>query len=77
VVALNPGVPSLRYALLWLGIVAVARGVALALAGSGLMIDIVLALLCLLGMEIGGLLILPSVLAFALADASGRQPAPT
>jgi len=76
VVALNPGVPSLRYALLWLGIVAVARGVALALAGSGLMIDIVLALLCLLGMEIGGLLILPSVLAFALADASGRQRAP-
>ncbi len=75
-VALNPGVPSLRYALLWLGIVAVARGVALALAGSGLMIDIVLALLCLLGMEIGGLLILPSVLAFALADASGRQRAP-
>jgi hypothetical protein len=29
VLALNPGVPSLSYALLWLGVVAVARGISM------------------------------------------------
>ena len=38
-------------------------------------IDLSLLFVCLLGLEIGGLILAPSVLGFALADALRRQPA--
>jgi hypothetical protein len=68
-IALNPAVPSPRYALLWLGVMAITRAVALPAPDLGLVTDIVLVFICLLGLEIGGLLLLPSVITFALADA--------
>jgi hypothetical protein len=69
VIALNPGVPSGGYALLWLGIMAVARGLVLLLGWSGVPLDLSLVVLCFLGMETGGLILVPSVVAFTLADA--------
>jgi tetrahydromethanopterin S-methyltransferase subunit C len=69
VIALNPGVPSLGYALLWLGIMAVARGVALFASRPVVAMDLTLLVVCVVGMEIGGLIVVPSVLAFTLADA--------
>ena len=75
VVALNPGVPSFGYAFLWLGILAVARGISWLAPGLAVTIDLSLLFVCLLGLEIGGLILAPSVLGFALADALRRHPA--
>jgi hypothetical protein len=69
VVALNPGVPSLSYALLWLGVVAVARGISMLISWVAVTVDLSLLLLCLFGMEIGGLILMPSIPAFTAADA--------
>jgi hypothetical protein len=69
VIALNPGVPSLGYALLWLGIMAVGRGMALFASWPVVSMDLTLLVVCVFGMEIGGLIVVPSVLAFTLADA--------
>ena len=74
VVALNPGVPSLGYAFLWLGILAVARGISWLAPELAVTIDLSLLFVCLLGLEIGGLILAPSVLGFALADALRRHP---
>ena len=74
VIALNPGVPSLGYALLWLGVMAVARGMAVFASWPAVGVDLSLLLVCVLGMEIGGLIVVPSVLAFALADALRPRP---
>ena len=40
VIALNPGVPSLPYALLWLGVMAIARGVSLLAPWLAVAIDV-------------------------------------
>jgi len=69
VIALNPAVPSLRYALLWLGIMALARGMAVFANWPAVAVDLSLLFVCFIGMEIGGLILVPGVLAFALADA--------
>ena len=75
IIALNPGAPSLRYALLWFGIAALARGVSALPASPAVAVDLSLLFVCVLGMEIGGLILVPSVVAFALADALRREPA--
>ena len=69
VIALNPFVQSLRYALFWLGVMAIARGIARFAAWLDVAIDLSLLFVCFFGIEIGGLVIVPSVVAFALADA--------
>ena len=69
VIALNPAVPSLRYALLWLGIMAIARGMSLFAIRPAVAVDLAILFVCVLGMEIGGLIVVPSVVLFALADA--------
>jgi hypothetical protein len=69
VIALNPFVPSLRYALFWLGVMAIARGIARFAAWLDVAIDLSLLFVCFFGIEIGGLVVVPSVVAFALADA--------
>ena len=62
-------VPSLRYALFWLGVMAIARGIARFAAWMDVAIDLSLLFVCFFGIEIGGLVVVPSVVAFALADA--------
>lgn len=69
VIALNPFVQSLRYALFWLGVMAIARGIARFAAWLDVAIDLSLLFVCFFGIEIGGLVVVPSVVAFALADA--------
>jgi hypothetical protein len=71
-IALNPGFPSARYALLWLGIALVARGLAAAASWLGLAVDIALIPVCVVGMDIGGLFLLPALVAFAVTDS--REP---
>ena len=73
IIALNPGVPSLRYAAFWLGILAGARGVALLVPWLAPSIDLALLLPCILGLEIGGLILVPSLLAFTVADVLRRE----
>ena len=68
-IALNPFVQSLRYALFWLGVMAIARGIARFAAWLDVAIDLSLLFVCFFGIEIGGLVVVPSVVAFALADA--------
>ena len=75
VIALNPGVPSLGYAVLWLGIMAITRGMSLFAIWPAVAVDLALLFVCFLGMEIGGLILMPGVLAFALADALRPRPA--
>ena len=75
VIALNPGVPSLGYALFWLGVMAVARGISMRVAWTAVGVDLSLLLVCFFGMEIGGLIMVPSVLGFAIADALYRERA--
>jgi hypothetical protein len=74
VIALNPFVQSLRYALFWLGVMAIARGIARFAAWMDVAIDLSLLFVCFFGIEIGGLVVVPSVVAFALADALRLRP---
>ncbi len=69
IIALNPGVPSLPYALFWLGVMAIARGISMFAAWIAVAVDLSLLFICFVGMEIGGLILVPCVVAFALADA--------
>jgi hypothetical protein len=73
-IALNPFPPSVRYALLWLGVMAIARGIARLAAWMDVAIDLSLLFVCFFGIEIGGLVVVPSVVAFALADALRLRP---
>jgi hypothetical protein len=75
VIALNPGVPSIAYALFWLGVMAAARGISMLVRWSAVAVDLSLLLVCFLGMEIGGLLLVPSIMTFAVADALRRERA--
>jgi hypothetical protein len=75
VIALNPGMPSLGYALFWLGVVAVARGVSMLVTWVAIAVDLSLLLVCFFGMEIGGLILVPSIIGFAVADVLDREPA--
>ena len=67
-------VPSLRYALFWLGVMAIARGIARLAAWMDVAVDLSLLFACFFGLEIGGLVLVPSVVAFALADALRLRP---
>jgi hypothetical protein len=69
IIALNPGVPSLGYAAMWLAVMAISRAVALLLPWLAVTIDLALLPVCFLGLEIGGLILVPSLVAFAVADA--------
>jgi hypothetical protein len=68
VIALNPAVPSLRFSVSWLGVFALGRAAALILPWSAIAVDFVLFVVCFVGLEIGGLILWPSLAAFALAD---------
>lgn len=72
-IALNPGVPSVRYALFWLGVMAIGRAVSLLVSWTAVAIDLSLLFICLVGLEIGGLILIPCLLAFAIADALPRE----
>jgi hypothetical protein len=74
VIALNPFPPSVRYALFWLGVMAIARGIARLAAWLDVAVDLSLLFVCFFGLEIGGLVVVPSVVAFALADALRLRP---
>ena len=54
VIALNPFPLSLRYALFWLGVMAIARGIARFAAWLDVAIDLSLLFVCFFGIEIGG-----------------------
>jgi hypothetical protein len=75
VIALNPGVPSFPYALFWLGVMAAARGVSKLAPRRAVAIDLLLFFVCFLGLEISGLILWPSLAAFAVADALRRESA--
>ena len=64
--------PLARYALLWLGIALIARAAATAASWLGLAVDTALIPVCVVGMEIGGLFLLPALVAFAITDL--REP---
>jgi hypothetical protein len=68
VIAMNPAVPSVGYAILWGGVMATARGVSILAPWVAAAVDISLLFVCFFGLEIGGLIILPSVLAFLIVD---------
>jgi hypothetical protein len=55
VITLNSFPPSLRYALLWLGVMAIARGIARLAAWIDVGVDLSLLFACFFGLEIGGL----------------------
>ena len=69
VIALNSGVPSLAYALFWLGVIATARGISMLVTWVAVAVDLSLLLVCFFGMEIGGLILVPSIVGFTVADA--------
>ena len=69
VIALNPGVPSLKYAVFWLGVMAAARGVSMIVSWVAVAIDLSLIFVCLFGFGIGGLILVPSIIAFLVGDA--------
>jgi hypothetical protein len=75
VVALNPAVPSLPFALFWLGAIAVARGIATLAPAAAVALDASLLIGCIVGVEIGGILLLPSVVSFVVADGLRDEPA--
>ena len=75
VIALNPGVPSLSYALLWLGVMVIARGISILVTRAAVAVDLSLLFACFFGMEIGGLILVPSIIGFAVADALHRERA--
>ena len=77
VIALNPGVPSLAYAFFWLGVIAVARGISMLVTWVAVAVDLSLLIVCFFGMEIGGLILVPSIIGFAVADALHRERATT
>lgn len=74
-IALNPSVPSLSYALLWLGVMIVARGISMLVTRAAVAVDLSLLFVCFFGMEIGGLILVPSIIGFAVADALHRERA--
>ena len=74
-IALNPGMPSLGYALFWLGVMAVARGISMLVTWVAVAVDLSLLFVCFFGMEIGGLILVPSIIGFAVADALHREGA--
>ena len=76
VIGLNPGTPSLAYALLWFGAVAIARGAATLVSWTAVAVDLALLFVCVFGMEIGGLIVAPSIGAFVVADALHRERTP-
>lgn len=69
VIALNPGVPSLEYTLLWFGVMAVARGMSMLIPSLSVAVDLALLFVCFFGLEIGGLILVPSIVGFLVADA--------
>jgi hypothetical protein len=73
VIALNPAVSSLGYALFWLGVMAVARGISMLVSWVAVAVDLALLPVCFLGMEIGGLILVPSIIGFVVADAFDRE----
>jgi hypothetical protein len=75
VIVLNPAVPSLGYALFWLGVMAVARGISMLVTWVAVAVDLSLLFVCFFGMEIGGLILVPSIIGFAVADALDRKRA--
>ena len=75
VIAFNPEVPSLGYALFWLGVMAAARGISMLVTWVAVAVDLSLLLVCFFGMEIGGLILVPSIIGFAVTDALHREPA--
>jgi hypothetical protein len=75
VIALNPAVPSLGFALFWLGVMAAARGISMLVTSVAVAVDLSLLVVCFFGMEIGGLILVPSVIGFAVADALQRERA--
>ena len=77
VIALNPGMPSLGYALFWLGVIATARGISMLVGWAAVAVDLSLLLVCFLGVEFGGLIVMPSIIGFAVADALRRERATT
>ena len=74
-IAFNPGLPSLQYAVVWLGVLAIARGVSTLAPWLAVAIDLALLVVLFFGLEIGGLLLVPSIVAFTVADAIGPEEA--
>jgi hypothetical protein len=54
---------------------AVARGISMLVSWVAIAVDLSLLLVCFFGMEIGGLILVPSIIGFAIADAMDREPA--
>jgi hypothetical protein len=74
-IALNPEVPSLGYAVFWLGVMAAARGTSMLVPAVAVAVDVSLLVVCCVGLEIGGLFLVPSIVAFAVADVLTSSPA--
>jgi len=74
VVVLNSTPSSRGDAVLWLGVMAMERGLAVVVPSTAVAVDLAVILLCLFGLEVGGLLLVPAGVAFVIADVIDRQP---
>ena len=74
VVGLNSTPSSRGDAVLWLGVMAMERGLAVVVPSTAVAVDLAVILLCLFGLEVGGLLLVPAGVAFVIADVIDRQP---
>ena len=73
VLAVNPWVPPLVYALLWLPIMVVPRLLVAVVPARAFVVDLAVLVLCVVGLDFGGFILVPSALLFLVDD---RPPRP-
>lgn len=72
VLAINPWVPPLVYAVLWLPIMVVPRMLVAVVPARAVAVDLAVLVLCVVGLDFGGFILVPSVLLFLVDDRSRR-----
>ena len=72
VLAVNPWVPPLVYAILWLPIMIVARMLVAIVPARHIAVDVAVLVLCVVGLDFGGFILVPSALLFLVDDRPPR-----
>lgn len=72
VLAVNPWVPPLVYAILWLPIMVVPRMLVAVVPARAVAVDVAVLALCVVGLDFGGFILAPSVVLFLVDDRSRR-----
>ena len=76
VLAVNPWVPPLVYAFLWLPVTVVARMLVAVVPARAVAVDLAVLALCVVGLDFGGFILAPSLVLFLIDDRS-RSTAPS